>query len=258
MKIPNQIFLTDLFRHHVRCEQGIDHGLGCQLWMHPPVHRILGWASRPSSFSNTRHVWRLNQICGISKEEVFVKGISFETDTQTLLLLPSLMDSHLLNSSGEKIGIVADFVFNLDTGKILYYLISRSDPRLPGTSRWKLDIDKILDQKPGRIEVDLQVLDELPLLRSSFKQDFLRKARGLKDQFDEMSTIASDRLEGWLEEPPWNEQETYASKSQSSQETDPLFDWDDNISNPPVDYPYDRHQSQKSFNIEESRDDPWV
>ena len=37
-------------------------GTGENVWMHPPVHRILGWSSRPSNFDLKRNVWRLNQI----------------------------------------------------------------------------------------------------------------------------------------------------------------------------------------------------
>ena len=87
-------------------------------------------------------------ILRAATEEVYVKGQCSETDIQTLFLLPSLYDSHLLDKTGNKVGVIADFLFHVSTGKILFYLISRSDPRLPGSSRWKLDISKICDVKP--------------------------------------------------------------------------------------------------------------
>ena len=40
----------------------LNYGNGENVWMHPPVHRILGWYSRPSNFDLKRNVWRLNQI----------------------------------------------------------------------------------------------------------------------------------------------------------------------------------------------------
>jgi len=37
----------------------------------------------------------------------------------------------------------------MKTGKIIYYLVSRSNPKIPGSSRWKLNIENINDQQPG-------------------------------------------------------------------------------------------------------------
>jgi hypothetical protein len=72
--LPEQVLLSDLLRRHVRCDQGLDHGAGVQVWMHPPVHRVLGWVSKPSAFGNRREVWRLNQLRGIAELEVLVQG----------------------------------------------------------------------------------------------------------------------------------------------------------------------------------------
>ena len=52
----------------------LNYGNGENVWMHPPVHRILGWYSRPSNFDLKRNVWRLNQISQIIDNEIYVKG----------------------------------------------------------------------------------------------------------------------------------------------------------------------------------------
>ena len=52
----------------------LNYGVGENVWMHPPVHRILGWYSRPSNFDLKRNVWRLNQIYQIIDNEIYVKG----------------------------------------------------------------------------------------------------------------------------------------------------------------------------------------
>ncbi len=257
--------MSDLFRHYVRCDKGIDHGPGIAVWMHPPVHRILGWASRPSAFQNSRHVWRLNQIRGVNDQQVYVKGEPALTDPLTLDLLPSLIDAHLLNKNGEKIGIVADFIFNSSSGQIINYLISRSDPRLPGTSRWTLNLDRITDQHPGRVEIDVEVIDELPLSKSSFRQDFLRRTRTLRDQIEQISSKASDKLEGWLEEPPWDDElQRPLTQENRSKDEDPLFDWEDteddfdsqNTSNYSERTKY--RNSRAPSNIESNENDPWI
>ena len=42
-------------------------------------------------------------------------------------------------------------------------------------------------------------LDDLSLIKSSFKNEFLQKEK-IFDRFDDMKNIASNRLENWLEE----------------------------------------------------------
>ena len=84
----------------MRCDQGLDHGIGVMAWMHPPVHRLLGWVSRPSALRNSRTVWRLDQCRGLDDQQVFVKGVPSEIDQLTLERLPTLLDADLLDVAG--------------------------------------------------------------------------------------------------------------------------------------------------------------
>ena len=70
MAVPKKLLLSDLLKHSVRCESGIDHGPVITPWMHPPVHRILGFVSRASNLRLEREVWRLDQLKGINQQEV--------------------------------------------------------------------------------------------------------------------------------------------------------------------------------------------
>jgi hypothetical protein len=216
--LPELLLLSDLLRRRVRCDQGLDHGPGAVAWMHPPVHRLLGWASRPSAFGQRRAVWRLDQLKGLSEVEAFVRGEPSETDPDTLRRLPTLLEAVLLGGDGQPLGSVADAAVELRTGRIRHYLVSRSDPRLPGSSRWRLVPDRIVDQQPGRVFTALRGLDDLPLARASVRQEFLRRSRRwrdqvgeetsrLRDQFQQAGGRLEDRLEGWLEEPPWDERQ---------------------------------------------------
>ena len=168
--------------------------------MHPPVHRILGWSSRPSNFDLKRNVWRLNQITQIIDNEIYVKGDPAISDLATLNRFPTLIEANLININGSKIGFIADFLFEMKTGKIKYYLVSRSNPKIPGSSRWKLTIDNINDQQPGLVFCESNSLDDLPLIKSSIKNEFMQKGKKIFDRFDDMKNIASNRLEEWLEE----------------------------------------------------------
>ena len=200
MKLPKEILLSELLTYSVKGNISLNYGIGENVWMHPPVHRILGWYSRPSNFDLKRNVWRLNQIYQIIDNEIYVKGDPAISDLATLNRFPTLIEANLININGSKIGVIADFLFEIKTGKIKYYLISRSNPKIPGSSRWKLNIENINDQQPGLVFCDINSLGDLSLLKSSFKNEFLQKGKKIIDRFDDMKNIASNRLEEWLEE----------------------------------------------------------
>ena len=140
MAIPKKLLFSDLLKHNVRCGKGIDHGPVTNPWMHPPVHRILGLVNRPSNLRVERELWRLDQLQGINEQEVYVKGSCSLSDEQTLDRFPTLMYANVFNRNGQKLGLLVDFLFETKHGNIKYYLVSRSNPIIPGTSRWRLSI----------------------------------------------------------------------------------------------------------------------
>ena len=200
MKLPKEILLSELLNYSVKGNLALNYGNGENVWVHPPVHRILGWYSRPSNFDLKRNVWRLNQISQIIDNEIYVKGEPAISDLATLNRFPTLIEANLININGSKIGVIADFLFEIKTGKIQYYLVSRSNPKIPGSSRWKLNIENINDQQPGLVFCESSSLDDLFLIKSSFKNEFLQKGKKIFTRFDDMKNIAANRLEDWLEE----------------------------------------------------------
>ncbi len=178
----------------------LSYGVGETVWMHPPVHRILGWSTRPSNLNLRRNVWKLNQIRQIVDSDIFVKGEPAISDLNTLNRFPNLLFANLINKNGLKIGSIADFIFDFKTGNILNYLISRSNPRIPGSSRWKLNIKSITDQQPGLVFCCEESLDDFVLVKSSIKNELFQKGKNLFNKFDDFKSIASNKLEDWLEE----------------------------------------------------------
>ena len=235
MKLPKEILLSELLNYSVKGNMALNYGNGENVWMHPPVHRILGWYSRPSNFDLKRNVWRLNQISQIIDNDIYVKGDPAISDLATLNRFPNLIEANLININGSKIGIIADFLFEIKTGQIKYYLVSRSNPKIPGSSRWKLNIENINDQQPGLVFCESNSLDDLSLIKSSIKNEFFQKGKKIIDRFDDMKNIASNRLEDWLEED-----EDINQKLDSKQNT---F-YNDDI-------------TSRSF-IDKKEDDPWI
>ena len=75
-------------------------------------------------------------------------------------------------------------------------------------------------------------LDDLPLARASVRQDFLQRSRQWREQLQQFGDRAGERLEGWLEEQPWDEPPAVSEVASShpstaAQTVDPLDDWDD-------------------------------
>ena len=193
----------------------LSYGVGETVWMHPPVHRILGWSSRPSNLNLKRNVWRLNQIRQIVDSEIFVKGEPAISDLNTLNRFPNLLYANLINKDGAKIGSIADLVFDFKTGNILNYLISRSNPRIPGSSRWQLNIESITDQQPGLVFCCEESLDDFVLIRSSIKNQFFKKGKNLFNKFDNLKSIATNKLEDWLEDDDYHNTNFISENDQS-------------------------------------------
>ena len=260
MAIPTKLLLSNLLKYNVRCDNGIDHGPGVSPWMHPPVHRILGWVSRPSKLRLQREVWRLDQLKGINQEEVYVKGPCSISDEQTLERFPTLLNANVFNRNGQKLGLIADFVFHLKTGNIQHYLVSRSNPFIPGTSRWRLSISQIIDKQPGAISCHIDNFEDLPIEKASLKEEFLIKSRKWKSQFQDLTYNASDRLEGWIDDQITESQNKSTDDSyEISNDNDSYEDWIDNLdidSSQEFNRMNKRNRNTRSTN---ERDlDPWI
>ena len=225
----------------------MSYGVGETVWMHPPVHRILGWSSKPSNFNLQRNVWRLNQIRQIINNEIFIKGEPAISDLATLDRFPNLLYANLINKNGLKIGIVADFLFEFKTGKIIHYLISRSNPKIPGSSRWKLDLTSIVDQQPGLVFCSEESLSDFSLLKSSLKNEVFKKSKVLFNRFDDMKNVATNRLENWLEDENYLNDDEQISVDNISEKS--FYNKENNFNSDNMKF--------ESFD-KKKEDDPWI
>ena len=244
MALSREILISELLRARLRDPLGQDLGVGHQVWMHPPCHRLLGWSSRPASFGPQRLIWRLDQLLELNEGEAVVEGEPCDTDQSTLELLPTLLEANLHGQGDRVLGRLVDGVVDTDTGRIEHYLVARSDPRLPGTSRWRLEPDRLFDQQPGRVHAALQELDDLPLDRASIRQQMLRRSRQLRDQVPESLDGFEDRLRSWGQRlwdggedliERWREDEepSPAPQRRPSPQQNRRPDWDDSSDEDP-------------------------
>ena len=254
------LLISDLLRNNVRCENGFDHGPVINPWMHPPVHRILGFISRPSNLRLQREVWRLDQLKGFNQQEVYVKGASAISDDQTLERFPTLMNANVFNRGGKKVGFVADILFELKNGDIQYYLVSRTNLLVPGASQWRLSLSKIIDKQPGSISCDFDTLEDLPIQKASLKEEFLSKSRKWKNHFQDLTYNASDRLEGWIDDQfSENSNESSNQVYEIENDRDSYDDWIDNLDIDTSEEFNTINKQQKKIDLENESDlDPWI
>ena len=260
MAVLTNLLFSNLLKHNVRCENGIDHGPVISPWMHPPVHRILGLISRPSNLRLQREVWRLDQVKGFNQQEVYVKGAYAISDDQTLERFPTLMNANVFNRVGQKMGQIADFSFELNNGKIQYYLVSRSNPLIPGTSRWRLSLAQIIDKQPGSISCDIDNFEDLVIQKASLKEEFLSKSRKWKNQFQDLTYNASDRLEGWIDDQVnENINESSFDAFEIENDQDSYDDWIDNQDIDTLEEFNTMNKQQRKKGLANERDlDPWI
>ena len=246
MALSRQILISELLRARLRDPLGQDLGVGHQVWMHPPCHRLLGWSSRPASFGPQRLIWRLDQLLELNEGEAVVEGEPCDTEQSTLELLPTLLETNLHGQGDRVLGRLVDGVVDTDTGRIEHYLVARSDPRLPGTSRWRLEPDRLFDQQPGRVHAALQELDDLPLDRASIRQQMLRRSRQLRDQVPESFDGFEDRLRSWGQRL-WDGGEDLIERWREDEEPSPA----------PQRWPSPQ-QNRRSEWDDSSDEDPWI
>nr|YP_002049055.1 hypothetical protein PCC_0405 [Paulinella chromatophora]ACB42845.1 hypothetical protein PCC_0405 [Paulinella chromatophora] len=219
MNLPEKLLLSNLLCRRVCSEQGIEYGLGLQVWMHPAAHRVLGWVSRPLTFSSSyTMVWRVNQLYGLTKNVALIRNKGTRSEIEIMKKLPTFINSILIGNSGKKLGIIADIIFDVNSGNVDSYLVSRSNPKVPGTSRWLLNPSLVVNQQFTRVYINLTNLEELPLIRSSVRQNFLNQSNQLSLKMRTLGNITNKKLERWLEIPFWEGNSSFLRKSFDSNE----------------------------------------
>jgi len=221
VSLPRDLLLSDLLRHQVISETGAG-GLGVQAWIHPSSHRVLGWISRPSPLHTRYLVWRLNQLRGFTQQKVLVYGNGVQIDSVILQKLPTIINSTLVNYCDRRLGTVADITINLATGSIDNYLVARSNLSIPGSSRWSVKAHQIVNQQGNQIFTDIQSLKDLPLIRSSIRQDLITRSHNLGTRIRMMNNQAKQRVESLLKSYSWEDGNLLRSQRFSNSNIDKI------------------------------------
>ena len=146
------------------------------------------------------------------------------------------------------------------TGNIQYYLVSRSNPLIPGTSRWRLSIAQITDKQPGSISCDIETLEDLPIEKASLREEFFNQSRKWKTQFQDLTYKASDRLEGWIDDQTSDQNNEIEDDFYSSQNNPASYnDWIDDLDIDSSEEFNRMNKGKRKKSFTNERDlDPWI
>ena len=93
-------------------------------------------------------------------------------------------------------------------------------------------ISKINDQEAGCVSTIVSSLDDLPLLKSSIRQDLMKNTKKFRDNILDFSNLANQKLEGWLDDNNYENIESKESNFKSIySEDDLMFEREYNESN---------------------------
>ena len=92
------------------------------VWMHPPVHRVLGFICKSNLLGGKRFAFNLKQLQRLGTNSIIVSSQPVETNATEVGHLESLIGLELWTEAGTQLGRITDCLFNLHSGVILAYL----------------------------------------------------------------------------------------------------------------------------------------
>jgi sporulation protein YlmC with PRC-barrel domain len=168
------------------------------LWMHPPLHRVLGFVCKLGFLGKRKLAFKLSQLDAIGDNGILTHSQPDETDGDRVRQLESLIQCEVWSESGSKMGKIVDCEFSLQTGAITDYLLIGDTGRnsiatrlnaLTGTI-YRLPPSKIASFGRTRVLVRESSIQAFALYRDGISQTFSK----MGDAFKEESAQVADEL----------------------------------------------------------------
>jgi len=153
------------------------------LWMHPPVHRVLGFICKSGFLGTKKTAFNLAQITRLGVNSILVNAQPVETDSEKVRKLESLIDCEVWSDAGNKIGRITDCLFNLKTGVITQYLFVSSGWGGMAGGIYLLPPTKVLSFGRKRVLVSEAAAQTLTVYREGIKQKLTKARNVFKDDY---------------------------------------------------------------------------
>ena len=171
------------------------------MWCYPKVHRVLGFICKSGSFDRTKKAFNLDQLDKIGENGVLVNSEPVETDRDRVRQLESFLGCEVWTDEGKKVGRINDYVFQLGSGNIRYYLLASSGLQGLTGKLYSLYPSQILGYGRGRVMVSAGIVPGLELYQVGLDQKLEQKFTGIEERLERKLKRVTERLnEGLTEE----------------------------------------------------------
>lgn len=168
------------------------------LWMHPPVHRVLGFICKSGFLGTKKTAFNLAQIKSLGTNGILVNAKPVETDSEKVRKLESLIGSEIWSDAGDKIGRVTDCLFNLKTGAITRYLFVSSGWSGITGAVYLLPPNQILSF--GNKRVLVSEVEDFAVYREGIKQKLTKAGTQATQELRSLSEQAKERAQDLAEQ----------------------------------------------------------
>jgi uncharacterized protein YrrD len=263
------------------------------LWTYPQMHRVLGFICKSGWLGSKKTAFNLDQLDTIGTNGILVNSKPIETDAEKVRQIESPVGCDVWTDDGEKAGKIVDYLFDVETGDIEYYLFTSSG--LGGiTGRvYLLPSNYILSFGNRRVLVPAGAARSFAIYREGIQEKFSKvtelfkeekthltqdvrslleqakeKARSVAEQAKEKARSMAEQVDELMDDIDLNEPPR-ASVSDPANEPNPWDDWE--IEAPPpvqepskkaVSPPQPKASQSKSFQPKNSTDawddDSWL
>ena len=153
------------------------------LWMHPPVHRVLGFICKSGFLGTKKTAFNLAQIKTLGANSILVNAKPVETDSAKVRKLESLLNCDVWSDAGDKIGRITDYLFNPKTGAITQYLFVSSGWGGIAGGVYLLPPNKILSFGSKKVLLSEGAALNLAVYRQGIKQKLTQAGTSLKEDY---------------------------------------------------------------------------
>ncbi|MBW4471841.1 MAG: PRC-barrel domain-containing protein [Stenomitos rutilans HA7619-LM2] len=199
------------------------------MWMYPSAHRVLGFVCKGGAFGAKKTAFKLAQISTLGSNGLLTQNQPEETDATKVRQLETLLHCEVWSDTGNKIGKITDYLFNLKTGAISHYLLASSGWAGIAGDLYQLPPTKILSIGRKRVLVTDAAGQTLEVYHSGIKQALTKATSVLKEDYSQateelrslskQAQAATEQAKGRFQSLTEQLKDRARSLSQQAQET---------------------------------------
>lgn len=199
------------------------------MWMYPSAHRVLGFVCKAGAFGAKKTAFKLGQISTLGSNGILTHNQPEATDATKVRQLESLLNCEVWSDTGNKIGKIIDYLFNLKTGTITHYLVASSGWAGIAGNLYQLPPAQVLSIGRTRVLVAETAARTFAVYKSGIKQTLANATSVLKEDYSQatedlrslskQAQAATEQAKGRFQALTGQLKERARSFSQQAQET---------------------------------------